>query len=541
MELFAAPGSFSQFDQTNTWRLVGDVDAGGLSVATEPPLRPISWQRSEPLGSLVFESTQTEELPAGRNGAIYRTRLLAGQTLSVAVSPERADAMPTLTLRNSSEFVATVMANPGTAALIQDYRVTADDTYTLVVGSQVPTEATLRVLLNASLESESLAGGAANDEFDAAQDIDGSLIELTDGAERLAVRGHTEEGSADHFRLSLVGGVPVTLAVTPEAQGEVGLWLLDEAGVARARGIAVPRSGELIRDFIPPDDGNYVVAVNSEEPLDYNLIITRNADLDLLPNDDLASATHLLDYTTVLGGLGGSGGSGDVVPGSVPVFLPLDLFDADGFLWDIQYDGSISDGTSDAYDGGLRLSGFPYPFEAAAENNGRQIVLGPEPLGSVSVTRKIYVPQDQAYARFLEIVTNTGDTPVTYDVSLSTNLGSDDGTLLVGESSGDDQFTPDDNWIVTDDAQDGGGDPTMTHVVAGDSAQRPTLATWTTGADDISAMTSSSSWLPARPRWSCILPLRATHGQKRCRKPSSWRRCNWIRWPACRQRRSRPW
>ncbi len=101
-------------------------------------------------------------------------------------------------------------------------------------------------------------------------------------------------------------------------------------------------------------------------------------------------------------------------------------------------------GLIDAYDSGLRLSGFNYQFEGVAENGGRQIVLGPVAIADVSVVRKIYVPEDQAYARFLEIITNTSDVPVTYDVSLSTNLGSDGGTVLVGESNGDDVFAPDD-------------------------------------------------------------------------------------------------
>ena len=35
------------------------------------------------------------------------------------------------------------------------------------------------------------------------------------------------------------------------------------------------------------------------------------------------------------------------------IFLPTVLFDSSGFRWDIQENGSILDGTNDAYDGGL--------------------------------------------------------------------------------------------------------------------------------------------------------------------------------------------
>ncbi len=156
---------------------------------------------------------------------------------------------------------------------------------------------------------------------------------------------------------------------------------------------------------------------------------------------------------------------------SPPISLPIDLTDSSSFLWDIQTDGSISDGSNDAYDSGLDLSGFPSFNTAQTEENGREIVIGSATIGDVLVTRKIYVPEDQSWARFLEIVTNPGTVAADYTVNIETDIG----TLssVVGTSSGDTTFGTDDVWIVTDDSSDGSGDPTTLHVVAGAGGSVP--------------------------------------------------------------------
>ena len=196
--------------------------------------------------------------------------------------------------------------------------------------------------------------------------------------------------------------------------------------------------------------------------------MTRGATFDLEPNSIPADAQDMSVAGQVLGHVE----AGTTTEGS-PVALPINLFDSEGFRWDIWRDGSISDGTSDAYDGGHDLSAFPNITTGSAEDNGREIVIGPATVSGVEVVRKIFVPQDQAYARFLEIVTNPGASTVNFTVSIDTNLGSDSSTVLVETSSGDATFTTADDWIVTDDA-DGTGDPTVLHVIAGPGGQRPT-------------------------------------------------------------------
>lgn len=164
---------------------------------------------------------------------------------------------------------------------------------------------------------------------------------------------------------------------------------------------------------------------------------------------------------------------------SIP--LPSNLFDVDGFLWDIQRNASINNGTLDAYDGGLNLSvnggAFANFTQAGLEEGGRELVIGSSSLSGLDVTRKIFVPVDDSFARFLEVLNNTGASDITATVTLATNLGSDSGTILVETSSDDVLFNRADDYLITDDSNDGGNDPTMVHVFSGKGAAiEPTAA-----------------------------------------------------------------
>ncbi|UEM07882.1 S8 family serine peptidase (plasmid) [Skermanella rosea] len=175
----------------------------------------------------------------------------------------------------------------------------------------------------------------------------------------------------------------------------------------------------------------------------------------------------------------GAGADDPVQPAAVT--FPVQLFDGGGYLWDIWQDGSIFDGSADAYDGGMALIGFPFLEDAGTEEDGREIVIGPRsPEGSegISVTRKIFVPGDQTWARFLEVVTNTGTVTTTYAVDIVTNFGSDLETSVIGTSSGDTVFDPGDQWIVSDD-QEAAVDPTLLHVIRSADGAAPSSASLT--------------------------------------------------------------
>jgi hypothetical protein len=145
--------------------------------------------------------------------------------------------------------------------------------------------------------------------------------------------------------------------------------------------------------------------------------------------------------------------------------LPITLTDGAGFPWDIQTDGSILGGSSDAYDSGMVLqSGFGRYASATTEDSDREIVLGTYTSGSITVVRKVYIPASgTGFARYLEIVSNTGSTATTYNLQVGTNLGSDGATTVVSTSSGDTSLTMADRYSITDDT-DASGDPTLVHL-----------------------------------------------------------------------------
>jgi Ca2+-binding RTX toxin-like protein len=152
--------------------------------------------------------------------------------------------------------------------------------------------------------------------------------------------------------------------------------------------------------------------------------------------------------------------------------FPTNLYDGTGYLWDILGGGSILNGTYDAYDVGLDHVGFPSAWNARFEDDGRELVFEAAAVNGIQLTRKIYVPDDSGWARFLEIVTNTKSTTVTYSLNLDTNLGSDGSTVLVRTSSGDAALDRNDRWLVTDDGN-GIWDPTMLHVFGGEDGVAP--------------------------------------------------------------------
>ena len=103
-----------------------------------------------------------------------------------------------------------------------------------------------------------------------------------------------------------------------------------------------------------------------------------------------------------------------------PRLLPMDLTDGEGFLWDIQTDGSIGLGSDNVFSGALHLQVggriFPDLNEARMGGAGENLILGPARLDRLDVSRLIFVPStDDGFARYLEILSNPTSTPITTD------------------------------------------------------------------------------------------------------------------------------
>src|SRR5439155_801377 len=145
-----------------------------------------------------------------------------------------------------------------------------------------------------------------------------------------------------------------------------------------------------------------------------------------------------------------------------PRSLPVVITDGGGFQWPISGGGRIGGRFGalfgSAFDDGLGLTidGDPFPFlsEGAPDSASGALVgmeIGPARVAGLRVRRKVFVPPDDAFIRYVEILENTGAAPLTASVSIDSDLASEEATELVGTSSGNQVFDVRDDWIVTDD------------------------------------------------------------------------------------------
>lgn len=151
------------------------------------------------------------------------------------------------------------------------------------------------------------------------------------------------------------------------------------------------------------------------------------------------------------------------------ITLPLNKTDGAGFLWDIQADGNIVNGSSDAYDGMFRMAfsidGGAFqnfvPASANGDDTDGTVTLADQVTGTATAGRKIFVSPTDGFARFLETFTNNGPSAISVVVRVFGNLGSDSGTSILGTSSGDLAVDANDLSFTTDDGTDNGGDPAL--------------------------------------------------------------------------------
>ena len=115
------------------------------------------------------------------------------------------------------------------------------------------------------------------------------------------------------------------------------------------------------------------------------------------------------------------------------------------------------------------------PRSAPSRTAGRELAVRQQGLAGLNVTRKVFVPRNGYFARYLDIFSNPTPQPVTIDVRVTSELQH---TLLVKTSSGDavlDVSDPDtaDRWMVVDDATDAeAGVPATAFVFDGPGGAR---------------------------------------------------------------------
>lgn len=130
------------------------------------------------------------------------------------------------------------------------------------------------------------------------------------------------------------------------------------------------------------------------------------------------------------------------------------------------------------------------------EAGGRQLAFATQAIGDLAVSRKVYVPATDSFARWLNVFRNDGAAPVTFNAILANNLGSDSNTVIVTTSDGDAVPELADKWVTTFQNYSGttSSDPRLGHVLQGAGAPVPLAALSFVDGDD-------------NPYWSYTLTL----------------------------------
>jgi hypothetical protein len=130
---------------------------------------------------------------------------------------------------------------------------------------------------------------------------------------------------------------------------------------------------------------------------------------------------------------------------------------------------------------GAAATYIPYNLNgpATTECGGRQVVTPVQTMNlgtsTIEVSRKIFVPSNDSFGRWLNIVKNTGAAPVTFNLITANNLGSDDNTEIVTSSNGNNTAEITDTWITSFQSYSGttSSDVRLGHVLQGPGASNP--------------------------------------------------------------------
>ena len=168
--------------------------------------------------------------------------------------------------------------------------------------------------------------------------------------------------------------------------------------------------------------------------------------------------------------------SGLHIPQGRSVKFTYTMTDGTGFRWDIQYYGTIGQGTNYAYSGGLYLqidgSSVHSNGQGWVNAAGDEVEIGPFNRNNVNVYRRIKVYKDHGLARWLDIFENTTGKEISLNVRVYSNTN-----WMIGNqrfSSGKGQFTDKDYAFITQ--TQGGNAPAVMHYVCGERSKlRPTV------------------------------------------------------------------
>lgn len=284
---------------------------------------------------------------------------------------------------------------------------------------------------------------------------------------------YTPAETTDVYEFTLDAGQATTLVANGGSNDDLVLELLDTSGNWLADGVVTPVGDVVVDQFVAPTTGTYYARVTGlAGPM--SLIVTRDAIWETAANNYVGlESQHMGAGGAVLGHVSPGGFSSEPLV-TTPGSLSTTITDGDGYDWEILTQGQIYDRTAWTNFRIMENDDFGQNFYTAdfATDRGQHIELGPQLKSGIETVRKLYIPDDQGYVRYLDIVTNTTASPVNYLLKMESHLAAGS-TTWVDTSSGDHLLDDSDNWIVASSPSLGEGYLPYSMVFAGPGGQRP--------------------------------------------------------------------
>ncbi|OGB06139.1 MAG: hypothetical protein A3E25_16225 [Burkholderiales bacterium RIFCSPHIGHO2_12_FULL_69_20] len=479
----------------------------------------------EPFGALIYTSGRNAALVSDGDTDEFQIDLQAGQTFDAVLSAALGQSiatLPQLALQvvdpNGDVVAESASTQAGRPLLIPSIVVGTSGTWALRVSSPNGEMGnySAAVVVGADVQRESVEIDGVlqpgNHTRATAEDLDRSSLVLADGIDRLASVGRFSPGfdsgagtvisDWDFFRFTLDAGQTATVVVAVEGSAPVSnlrLGLFDDSGdlvtgvgTLVGAAIATPEADRAILDFTNHGDSAVTLYARprADSSVRYSMVVTRGATFDVGAVNGLPQG--LGPTGAVLGGFddqASTGVAGGVVGIDGEYSTSMYTIDGGGHPWSIDSYGQIvNDEGSGAFDSGnyLQLDGADgyggsLSFQAyggAISGDGRTLALDGSQGNNWQMNRKVFVPGDDGFIRYLDQITNLDSTSRTITLRLDSDLGSDNWTQLVATDAGESQqFDPQDHWLVTDDSGDpNGSDPALAHVLWGDGGLAPGLA-----------------------------------------------------------------
>ncbi|MEW5770788.1 MAG: pre-peptidase C-terminal domain-containing protein [Pseudomonadota bacterium] len=332
---------------------------------------PVPLAAIQPTGSLIYDPAPTGLFHAAGDADDYTLEIEAGQVLTVILhtKPSVRGGVIVIGPDGVTQLGTGEASGLGEDALAQSIAIQTSGVYTIrALAVEGAGEYQVQALLNAAAEAEPTPDSGLNDSLADAQDINASFISLGSTAERGAVRGNLAAADEDWFAFALQPGDISSMALSRDdtQSSRLALELYNASGSLIAAGASDSLALDAyIKDFVSAAGGTYYLRVSGGVG-GYSVVVTRNIDFDMA----LADSQDISQTNRVLGFVGGAVGGGAGTGTSGSTSLSVNLYDASGYLWDIQRDGDISNGIYDAYDGGMVHTGFPSYSSALTEEGG---------------------------------------------------------------------------------------------------------------------------------------------------------------------------